>query len=103
MAVVLLKTSFSCWKVTIRSMRTGLLADYSGPARTTNSSMEPPEWRVSRATKCCWGLSFLSLDFLLSEVVSLLQVRKRARFFWLARTLALAHVNYSAEFSILSA
>ena len=82
-------------------MRTGLSADYSGLARITNSSMELPELAVLRATKCCWGLSFLSLDFLLSEVVSLLQVRKRARFFWLARTLA--HVKYSAEFSIMSA
>lgn len=82
-------------------MRTGLLADYSGLARTTNSSRKPREWRVSRATKCCWGVSFLSLDFLPSEVVSFLQVRERARLVWLAR--ALAHVNFSAEFSILSA
>lgn len=44
--------------------------------------MEPSDRRVLRATKCYWGLSFLSLDSLLSEVGSLLQVRKRARLFW---------------------
>ena len=79
MAAVLLRPSFSCGKVTERSMRTGLLADYSGRARTTNLSMEPPERYVLRSTKCYWGLSFLRTDFRLSEVVSLLQVRKQAR------------------------
>lgn len=78
MAAVLLKPSFSCGKVTGRSMRTGLWVDYSARARTTNSSMEPPERYVSMTTKCYWGLSFLRTDFLLSEVVSLLQVRKHA-------------------------
>jgi len=84
-------------------MRTGLLADYSGLARTTNLSTGPPERCVLRATKCCWGLSFLSTDFLLSEVVNLLQVRERARSVCLDAGFTPAHVKYPAGLNICSA